>query len=263
VLQDGVITKVLVESGKGLNIKIEGDGKRAKTTKRAIEILLEKAGITGKTIFVSQEVRVPVGYGFGASAAASLSAVLATSSALGLNWKREEVALCAHMAEIQCSTGLGTVSAIYRAGEAGVITKPGGPGIAEFVKVKTEGLRILTVCIRPMEKKHVIFSDKKRRLVNIYGKECLERLIQRMTIDELASCGEYFTERVGIASRELKKIIKKAKEAGAAFASQNMIGEAMHALVFSDSVEKVKKSLESYNVKEFLIGKSGAKLIKV
>jgi pantoate kinase len=156
---------------------------------------------------------------------------------------------------------LGTVSAIYRSGGAGAIIKPGAPGIAEFRNVPVkDNLMILTVCLEPMRKKGVILSEAKTSIVNKYGKECLERLLNNVTLDELALCGEYFTRKIGLASRELLKLIETAKRSGATYASQNMIGQAMHAIVYRENMQSVKRSLQSFGVevKEYRIGTRGA-----
>ncbi len=263
-LDAGVTTYVSIEmTGPKSNSII--DDNDAKTTQTAVRVLLERAGISGATVRIRQKVQVPVGYGFGASAAASLSAVFAVSSALGLEWRREEIALCAHMAEIQCSTGLGTVSAIYKEGGAGLITKPGAPGIAEFVKLgKPRDIKIVAVCLSPMEKKKIILSKNMRNKINSYGRKCLQRVLEKKTIEELALAGEYFTEKVGLATQELKKLMKRTREAGALSASQNMIGQAMHALVYVDKIRKVKRSLEGLNIQtmEFGIGETGARIFR-
>lgn len=262
-LDVGVKTYVSIErmGSKSNSIIDEND---AKTTQTAVRVLLKRARISGVKVRIRQDVEVPVGYGFGASAAASLSAVFAVSSALRLGLKREEIAFCAHMAEIQCSTGLGTVSAIYKEGGAGLITKPGAPGIAEFVKLENpRDIRIVAVCLSPMEKKKIIFSKNMRNKINSYGMECLKRVLEKKTVEELALAGEYFTEKVGLATQELKKIMKRTKEAGALSASQNMVGQAMHALVYVDNIRKVRRSLEELNVQtmEFGIGEKGARIL--
>ena len=62
-------------------------------------------------IIVEHHVEVPLGAGFGTSGAAALSLALALNEALSLGLSKIEAAQLAHVAEVECKTGLGTVIA--------------------------------------------------------------------------------------------------------------------------------------------------------
>ena len=74
--------------------------------------------------------RHPSVAGFGSSGGGALSLALALNEAADAGLTRVEAAQIAHVAEIECKTGLGSVFAAERGG-FGILTKPGAPGIGE------------------------------------------------------------------------------------------------------------------------------------
>ena len=219
----------------------------ARTTRRAVQLLLSDAGARAKVSLV-QEVQTPIGSGFGASAASATSAVYAVARAAGIWKEKAELALFAHRAEILEQTGLGTVSVIFNAVGAGAITVPGEPGKAKFVTVRIpEGTKIVTAFVAPFDKKDVFSSKNVSERVNRLGHESLLSFLSDPTLDTLASEGERFSDALGLESVEVKKLIKLAKSAGATHASQNMIGYSVHSLVGPGGADKVTNVLRGYS----------------
>lgn len=193
---------------------------------------------------VEQQVDVPIGFGFGASAASALSAVLATSAALNLGLRKEEIAMFAHKAEIIERTGLGTVSAVYDGIGAGFVYEPGAPGVARFRNVRvSSAIRIVTASLAPLRLGGLISSKRKVAMVNRFGDEALRRVLAEPTLDRMAREGEVFTNRIGIVNRKVATLIGIAKRAGASYASQNMVGQAMHAVVPARRASAVASAL--------------------
>ena len=189
---------------------------------------------------------VPVGCGFGASAAASISAVYAAAGALGLRLPRRELAYHAHVAEILRKTGLGTASVAYDATGAGVITVPGGPGISKFLNVRVPpDTKIVTASLGPFRKSGAISNPDMVWKINKAGLVALRRVQEHPTLDMLASQGEWFSENVGLMSPEVKSLAETAISAGASHASQNMIGHAIHAIVDGDHADRVARALKA------------------
>jgi pantoate kinase len=65
----------------------------------------------------------------------------------------------------------------------------------------------------------------------------------------LASEGEGFSRKLGLETPEVKKLISVAKAAGAAYASQNMIGYAIHSLAYGERAKKVAEALKGLGVR--------------
>ncbi len=231
--------------GKGVSVVVNGDaGYEARTTTSAIELLLESIHESGTRVRVYQEVEVPIGYGFGARAASALSGVLAVASTFGIRKSKSDLAFHAHAADILCRTGLGTVSVIYEYGGAGIMTRAGGPGMAEVRSIPVpKDLRIVTASLAPYEKSVILSSLKMKEKVNRLGDEALVRASD-LTIESLMRAGEIFSESLGLESPEIRRLAKIARMRGAIGASQNMVGHAVHSLVFEENVAAVASALQ-------------------
>lgn len=268
VLSKGTTTSatVLPDRDSEISTVVNGDASyNARTTRRTVELLLAASEVKAKVSLV-QDVQTPIGSGFGASAASATSAVYAVARAAGIRKRKAELALFAHRAEILEQTGLGTVSVIFDAVGAGVITVPGEPGTAKFVTVQVPaGTKIVTAFVAPFDKRDVFSSKSVSDRVNRLGHESLLSFMSDPTLDTLASEGERFSEALGLESVEVKKLIKLAKSAGAAHASQNMIGYSVHSLVGPEGADRVANALQGYSrnirVDVFEVGTRRARVV--
>jgi pantoate kinase len=268
VLSRGTVSKATLVPSSAFDIStsVNGDpGYNARTTRRALLLLVASRTVKGN-LLVEQEVDTPIGSGFGASGASATSAVYAASAVLGLEIPKYQLALCAHRAEIIEQTGLGTVSVIYNGTGAGAIFKPGVPGVARFRTVKVpEDLRVVTAYLAPYDKKDAISSRSISERIDRLGRKALSSFLQDPSLDALASEGEVFSREVGFESSEVKKLISVAKVAGAMYASQNMIGYAIHALADADRAGKIQATLKRTaplaRVDVFSVGRTRAGIV--
>jgi pantoate kinase len=246
ILSKGTRSKATFTSGDRIEVLTSVNGDKsynARTTRRAAELLLGAGRKSGKLRLV-QTVGTPIGSGFGASAASSTSGVYAAAAATGISMPNAELALFAHRAEIIEQTGLGTVSVVFDSVGAGAITVPGEPGRAKFVTVPVpKDTKIVTGFIAPYDKKEALSSKSVSDRINRLGSRALKGFLADPTLDNLAGEGERFSARLGLESPEVKKLISLAKGAGAAYASQNMIGYSVHSVVDSDRGARVAKAL--------------------
>jgi pantoate kinase len=246
--------------------KVNGDSSYdARTTKRAVELLLDGNAFR-LGLRLDQKVETPIGAGFGTSGASATSAVFAAAAAIGSRESKRELALYAHRAEIFEQTGLGTVSVNYDHVGAGAITKAGEPGVAEFVSISVpKDVRLVTAYLAPFDKKDAFSSSSISQKVNELGEEALRAFVSDPSLDTLGSEGEIFSNRLGLESPEVRKLIMAAKRAGATYASQNMIGYSVHSVVPDDRVASVAKAFRStgngVRIDQFEIGKRRAGVI--
>jgi pantoate kinase len=90
-----------------LDLVLPGDpGPAVGLDRRVGGLALRQLDVTAEVSLVSA---VPVGYGFGASGAATLATVLAANETVDLGKTREELLEIAHRAEVKAGTGLGDV----------------------------------------------------------------------------------------------------------------------------------------------------------
>ena len=268
-LDKGVQTKVTVKEAKenSIDVTINNQPLHAKTTKQVVETLLSK---TTKKYAVSIEhnIDVPIGMGFGTSAGGALTTGLALSQAIDLPLTYNEIGQIAHASEIQCITGLGTVSSLTYGGGLILVTEPGAPGICKIDRIPITPDYVIVVGFYPthIPKKSIFSSTEKKQEINRYGKKTLEAILAEPSIENfLDSCWD-FAQKAGFANQNICRLVKAAKVAGAVGAAQNMIGEAVHAVCHEENANSVaeafKQTLPTQQVLVSRIDFQGARLIK-
>ncbi|RXE55389.1 GHMP kinase [Methanoculleus taiwanensis] len=182
-----------------------------------VEYVLERLGVTAA---ITTECRLPIGAGFGMSAAALLAATTAINRLHNLGLSAGEVAAFAHEAEVVHRTGLGDVAAC-RGG--GFVCRK-GPGIdAEIVRHYEPGAVITAVTLGPLSTASVLSSPGRMEAIRAaYPEGCPE------TLEELFSFSRGFAEKSGLISPEVRSVLAACDEAGV-LASMTMLGNGVFA----------------------------------
>jgi pantoate kinase len=269
-LEKGVTTTVTVEEAQENTIKVIINAKpalEAKTTTRVVETLLGKTA-TKYLVTVAHEILVPIGTGFGTSAGGALTAGLALREALELPLTYNQIGKIAHVAEIECLTGLGTVSSLAFSGGCVLVVEPGAPGICQIdrIPLSPEYLLVAGFFKSTIPKKSVLSSPQKKHEINQHGKETLEAILAKPTVENFLQCSWDFSQKTGFATENVRRLVALAKNAGAIGAAQNMIGEAVHAIVHEENADSVteafKQTLPPQQVIVSKIDFQGARLVK-
>lgn len=267
-LQKGVLTKVSVTETEKNSASVFINSKpalEAKTTRKAIEMILREK--TAKyAVTVEHQIEVPIGSGFGTSAGGALTAGLALKEALGLPLTYNQIGRIAHVAEIECHTGLGTVSSLTFAGGCVLVVEPGAPGICQIDRIPlTQDYMVVAGFFGSTIPKTLLADPKKKQLINQNGQKTLKEILAKPTLQNFLDCCWRFSENTGLATDNTRNLVRLAKGAGAVGAAQNMIGEAVHAVVLRENVaavaEAFKHALPSGNVIVSEIDFQGARLI--
>jgi len=265
--EKGVLTNVTVEDTEKTSAEIYINGRlapEALTTRRVVEELLKKYGSPCK-VLVEHDVEVPIGAGFGTSAAGALTAALALNEALSLNLTYNSLAMIAHRAEIECKTGLGTVTPLTIGGFV-LTVEPGGPGYALIDRIPiSSDYRLIIGFYGSIYTREILTDEKKREVVNAWGNATLKKILKNPSLENfLRRCRE-FARKTGFATKRVEELFKLADEAGAVGAAQNMVGEAVHAVAYKEDVERIVEAFNRVLPKEkILAGKiewQGARLI--
>jgi pantoate kinase len=251
----GVTTEVFLAEveEKKIQVLINGEScPEAYTTKSVVKTLLghvsEKYAVT-----VRHQVEVPIGAGFGSSAAGALGTALALSKALGLNLTFNQLGRIAHVSEVKSRTGLGTVGPLLFGG-CGLTIEPGAPGYALLDRIPISSINKLVIgTFRPFPTKEMIYSSEKREFINSWGQKTLKNILIDPSLENfMAECKE-FALKTGFATTRVQKLMKLSDDAGAIGAAQNMLGEAVHALVTVDTVEDVYEAFKKILPEEKII----------
>jgi pantoate kinase len=174
----GVTTRVRIRnsSKNSFKIRINGKTKSAKVSERVINAFFSRVEKNYR-ITVDHDVEIPIGSGFGSSGAGSLSSALALNEAFGCGLSLIEAAQVAHIAEVECKTGLGTVIA-ETSGGLEIRTKPGGPGVGQVKTIPIEGDYVMAcLSFGPISTKEVLTNEKIRERINEFGGKLLDQLI--------------------------------------------------------------------------------------
>ena len=255
-LQKGVSTQVTATEATKNNVQVFINGKpapTAETTKTVVKTLLNNLQETYDVV-IQHKVEVPIGAGFGTSAGGALTAGLALKEALSLPLTRNQIGRIAHIAEIQCQTGLGTVSALAQMGGCVLVVEPGAPGtcVIDSIPLRPDFVIVAGV-FAPIPKKEVFSSLVKRDEINRCGRKTLLKILAEPSIENfLASCLE-FAEESGLMTGRTKELVKLAERAGAVGAAQNMVGEAVHALTSVKNAEHVAEAFKQVLPEESVI----------
>ncbi len=254
-ISKGVSTEVSLAEAKGKQIRVFINGKlwpEAETTRTVVETLLEKV-LETYHVTVRHRVGVPIGAGFGSSAAGALGTALALSKALDLNLTYNQLGRIAHVAEVRCQTGLGTVGPLMLGGCI-VTTEPGAPGYASIDRIPVSpDHRIVTGTYRPFSTKEMLSSQEKRGIINEWGRRTLEKILADPSLENFMRACKEFAVGTGLVTSRVRKLIELAEKAGAVGAAQNMVGEAVHALVTVDKVEDVVQAFKKVMPSEKII----------
>jgi len=245
-IRKGVTTEVFVEENSVGSVNVFINGKvapEAETTKAVAEMLLKKVDTSYKVV-IKHRVDVPIGAGFGSSAAGALTAALALSKALGLNLTYNQLGRIAHVAEIKCKTGLGTVGPLMLGGCI-ITLEPGAPGIAIIDRIPiTTDYAVVAGIFGPILTKEVLSSKEKRLAVNKWGRKTLEKILSEPSLENFLACCWEFAQKTGFATERVRTLVKLAEKAGAVGAAQNMVGEAVHALTTLENAENVAQAFK-------------------
>jgi len=269
-LEKGVSTTVTAAEAEEniINVFINAKpAKKAKTTKQVVETLLGKTA-TKYSVTVEHEIEVPIGAGFGTSAGGAITSGLALCEVLGLPLTFNQIGKIAHVAEIECLTGFGTVSALTFSGGCVLVVEPGAPGICQIdrIPISSEYMLVAGFFKSNIPKESVFSSPLKRAEINHYGKKTLEAILDEPTLENFLDCCWEFSQKAGFATENIRKLVASAKKAGAVGSAQNMIGEAVHSVVHEENVNSVseafKQTLPQQQVIVSKIDFQGARLVK-
>ena len=215
-LEKGVKTTVTAKEAKTNTIKVFINSKpavEAKTTQKVVEKLLTKTSAK-YAVTVEHQIEVPIGMGFGTSAGGALTAGLALSKAIALPLTYNQIGKIAHVAEIECQTGLGTVSSLTFSGGCVLVVEPGAPGICQIDRIPiTPDYMVVAGFFKSIiPKKSVLSSPQKKREINRYGKKTLEAILAEPSLQNFLDCCWDFSQKTGFDNRKHPPTSKVSKE---------------------------------------------------
>ncbi len=236
----GVTTEVMVEKSVRNSVRILTKGSAtnsALVSKRVANAFLSQVEQSYR-VLVEHDVKVPIGCGFGSSGAGALSLALALNDVLSLDLSRLETAQIAHVAEVECKTGLGTV--IDEAfGGLQIRVRPGAPNIGTVKSIPTnEDHAVACLSFGPIRTAKILTSQTFRPRINELGGDLVDGLARQPSISNFMEFSRKFAEHVGLVSNRLRKVLREADRAGLR-CSMAMLGETVFSIVKRDQVKEI------------------------
>jgi pantoate kinase len=184
-------------------------------------------------IRVKTSIDLPLGQGFGMSAASAISATYALSKLIGVSIN--DAMKASHFAEVQLRTGLGDVMASCFGGIE--IRKSAGLppwGVIEHIPGKYE----LVLCIvgKKLDTKTILSDTAKTNKIIDYGKFCKKKILEKPSIESLFSLSQTFSKKTGLANKQVLDAMDAANQYG--MASMCMLGSSIFALGKTDELCK-------------------------
>lgn len=245
--------RITTDDLPSIDVRIDGQPEPAPTTRRAVELLAAPAGVHAE---VDQTMELPVGQGFGMSAAGALSAAMATAEVLGRT--TAEAVWAAHTAEVLNRTGLGDVVGAAQGGFE-VRLEPGLPpyGRVESWTPKPPPAQVLLAIVAPELSTRRVLSDAAQRAqIQRAGAEAVRSFAAARSLEHFVALARRFSLGTRLAD---PRILAAYDRLGpSTLASQSMLGGSL--FVFSGS-PTVRKTLEGLGrVIEAGIDTQGARL---
>ncbi|HVP15904.1 MAG TPA: GHMP kinase [candidate division Zixibacteria bacterium] len=238
----GAETTVKVKKGSKYSLKVSINHHPAdfcQVSGRVVDAFLSR--FSDKAHFevsVEHLIEAPVGAGFGTSGAGALSLALALNEALGLGISKLETAQIAHIAEVECKTGLGTVIAETFGGFE-VRVSPGAPGIGEIKCLPLPDDTVVACHVfGALSTREALTNSETRARINRFGGELVGELVNTPTVMNFMKLSRQFAEHVGLITEKVRRILAATDKAGI-ICSMPMFGESAFTVTDENGVEPI------------------------
>ena len=240
-LDTGVVTNIKLAEKAGLNgsnieVTINGkmDKKNTTITHKTMEIMEAKFKINrllqGTHLKIDHDVDVPIGAGFGISAACALGTSLGIAKLLKLNITFNQAANLAHLAEIEMQSGLGDVVAEVNGGITLRIKEGAlGVGVLDKLLPKNDDLYIICKSLGGIETSEIIGDPKHKDRINKTGGAMLNQLLKDPVPETFLKLSKKFALNTQLLSPEVSDIIH-ILETETMGASMAMLGNTAFAI---------------------------------
>jgi len=244
-LSEGVHTRVKVEPARKPSHTIYINGEEMIDAYVSENVLSKYRSMIHDPyeIIIDHTIETPITAGFGSSGGGAISLSLALNKVLDAGMSRVEASQLAHVAEIECKTGLGSVFAAYNGG-FGVLFKPGAPGIGEGILMEdTSGYEVIYLYFGPIHTKEALSNPDLISKINQIGGSYVDELHRDLTRERFLKYARQFTDHVGLVIPDIKGVFELMDPEGYTF-TMAMFGEVAYTVQPKEEIEKILSLLE-------------------
>ena len=231
-LNRGICSTVTPFEGAGNSfVFLNGKSVETKTILSAVSALSAIAEEKYGSAFhfkIEETGTLPIGSGFGLSAAGTLSTAFAINESLRLGLSRDELIEIAHVSEVSNGSGLGDVAGESLGGLV-VREKPGGSAFGNFYSIPVPEKEVYCLVLGELSTKEIINDPVCIQKINAAGESALNRFLKNPTLDSFMSESLTFSKSIGLLSETAEKIIDAVDPADGMI-SQAMLGDTVFAI---------------------------------
>lgn len=253
-ISHGVTANVQATKSKQLSIRVKVNGKQGRfpVTLKAVKTVL---GQESFEVNANVTMDLPVGQGFGMSAASALSSSLAMAAILD---KPRTLAIqAAHHAEITHHTGLGDVCSAAIGGFE-IRKKPGIPPYGDILKIPEKQSIYLGIFPGIISTKSILTNNIRLNHISAIGSYCTDQVIQSPSVESIMNYSYYFTVKSGLAPRKILQVLEQINKQ--CQASMCMLGHSIFAL---GNDEEIKALISKQaTLKETMVDTIGARILE-
>ena len=153
---------------------------------------------------ITQDIQLPIGAGFGTSAASALSLSLALNEFFDFGYSKNECGQIAHKAEVSLGGGLGDV--IGQTGSGLVLrTRPGAPGVGK-IKSFEEDLYVATKFFGKIDTASVIRNPEHKKIISVNGRKCLDSFKKNSSVENFLRLSYEFSLNTKLMTNEVQSL---------------------------------------------------------
>lgn len=238
----GVHTTVAFKVGPSSRVRVTVNGNRMNFPPSLVMArrLLHKFGVRGD-LDVRHAIQVPIGTGFGTSAASAMGLALAFSKLVDQPMSLVEAGLETHIVELKCRTGLNSEIGLLGGGIV-IVRKEGAPGVGQIDLIPVpEDLNLVCVVRGPYYTPQVLSHSRRLARIEQDGDHFLKLILKKPTLENFMHQAHQFALQTGLADRYVQKMLTAAQSLGVAGVAQNMVGRAIHMTVDEDTAPRLMR----------------------
>ena len=202
------------------------------------ELFFKELGEKPIPIDIRHTIETPEGAGFGTSGGGALSLVLALNHLYGEPFNTIKAAQIAHVAEVRCKTGLGTVMGESFGGFR-ILTKAGAPGIGATISIPYDkDLYALCIMFGPLSTKSALSDPDIRARIMKAGEKYHSLLCKTPDIPSFLKYSRMFAEETALYSDKVRAALDTFTAKGIN-ASMPMFGEGIFSILHKQELPDV------------------------
>lgn len=212
----------------------------APVSKKVVELFYEWADLPYKPVEISHYIETPQGAGFGSSGSGALSLVFALNRLYNDPLSATKVSQIAHIAEVLCKTGLGTVMGETMGGFK-VLVEPGAPGIGKTISIQyPKKLYAVFIVFGPYSTSKALSDPEIRNSIMESGLKYHTLIKENPVFDRFMEYSRAFAESTGIIPGSVRMVLDELDLRNIK-SSMLMFGEGTFSIIDKDELDLMEK----------------------